>query len=87
MATNAIVGEGLVPLNDRAVQISRKMAVSTSGVDRYNLQNMISRGLAESVNKAAYTLALNAHYQETIAQSSLGSYPRPEQLGRLSVTG
>ncbi|MBF0435217.1 MAG: hypothetical protein HQL77_07575 [Magnetococcales bacterium] len=87
MATNAVAAVGLVPLNERAVQVSKQMAVSSSGVDRHNLRSMINEGVAASTNKAAYTLALNAHYQETIARISLGTHPRPEQMGRLSVTG
>ncbi|MBF0422305.1 MAG: hypothetical protein HQL73_04870 [Magnetococcales bacterium] len=87
MASNLVSNGVSIPLNDRAVQVSKRMALTASGVERNNLQSMINRGLSESASKAADTLNLNTHYQTVVSQASLGSHPRPEQLGRLDVTG
>ncbi|HIJ85320.1 MAG: hypothetical protein HW380_482 [Magnetococcales bacterium] len=74
-----------IPLNDRAVSVSKRMALSTSGVGRYSLDTMINEEVQGATTKAADTFNRNKQAQQVIDSSSMGSAPKPEQEGSISV--
>lgn len=74
-----------IPLNDRAVNVSKRMALNTSGVTRYSLENIVQQQVVGSMTKAAQTMDLNKQAQAVVDETSMGSTPSPEQAGRVSV--
>lgn len=74
-----------IPLNDRAVQVSKRMALNSSGVTRYSLDSIVQRQVNDATTKAAQTMNLNKQAQAVIDGSSMGSAPTAEQAGRVSV--
>ncbi|MBF0108856.1 MAG: hypothetical protein HQL76_06760 [Magnetococcales bacterium] len=78
-------GDISIPLNDRAVQVSKRMAVNASGASRYSLGTMINQEIQDSTDKAAETFNRNKQVQQVVDQKAMGSDPTAQQEGRISV--
>ncbi|MEO5330183.1 MAG: hypothetical protein H7829_18315 [Magnetococcus sp. THC-1_WYH] len=74
-----------IPLNDRAVHVSKRMALNSSGVTRYSLDSIVQRQVNDATTKAAQTMDLNKQAQAVVDESAMGSAPTAEQAGRVNV--
>ncbi|MBF0148029.1 MAG: hypothetical protein HQL84_05250 [Magnetococcales bacterium] len=83
--SSEISGDISIPLNDRAVQVSKRMAVNSSGAGRYSIGQMINQEIQGSTDKASETFNRNKQLQQVVDQKAMGSDPTPEQEGRISV--